>query len=423
MAGKVAEKGLIAQGLTSGRTRARWKDVRSVATEPRSKPLFRARDDIVGEPSRERKMSTLGGEAVPASVPTGNANLPVVDGVEERLPEWQVDHVYCWDDTAQQVCPADPRVVENLQRQGHFILGLTSAFRTKLGLLQNSVNGPLLAKRDALLLQQAKIQSRIDEVKAASASIEKETKLGTDEIVERLRSTERFKLSLLLRDKVDLGKDVEMIQGLVEEVAERGKAISMIDFLGKEKHLKDRCEMLVGKPYKREIEVLADDFERESRGYKDVVKKYKALQELVEVKDTIIAQLLEDRAVLQKKVESMEGEQREEIRGLQKEKDDLAQALASEPSHGNPEGDPEGKDEVLALTETPRGDQDSQDQSQQGSGSGDDEDKGGDASLDGKKVVARATSDGSGGQGSWLMTIEHNGKRIEVYQEEGKESS
>ena len=127
--------------------------------------------------------------------------------------------------------------------------------------------------------------------------------------------------------------------------------------------------------------------------------------------------------MLQKKVESMEGEHREEIRGLQKEKDDLAQALASEPSHGNPEGDPEGKDEVLALTETPRGDQDSQDQSQQGSGSGDDEDKGGDASLDGKKVVARATSDGSGGQGSWLMTIEHNGKRIEVYQEEGKESS
>ena len=127
-------------------------------------------------------MSTLSGEAVPASVPTGNANLPVVDGDEERLPEWQVDHVYCWDDTAQQVCPADPRIVENLQKQGHFILGLTSAFRTKLGLLQNSVNGPLLAKRDALLLQQAKIQSRIDEVKAASASIEKETKLSTDEI-------------------------------------------------------------------------------------------------------------------------------------------------------------------------------------------------------------------------------------------------
>ena len=82
------------------------------------------------------------------------------------------------------------QVVEDLQRQGHFILGLTSAFRTKLGLLQNSVNGPLLAKRDALLLQQAKLQSRIDEVKAASGAIEKEAKLSAEEIVQRIYHTD-----------------------------------------------------------------------------------------------------------------------------------------------------------------------------------------------------------------------------------------
>ena len=168
----------------------------------------------------------------------------------EHLPEWQVDMVYAWDDTSQQVVPSDPRVVDDLQRKGHFILGLTKAFRTKLGLLQNAVNGPLLEKRDTLVKQQAKIQARVDEVKMASGTIEQETKLSSDEIVERLKSTERFKLSLLLRDKVDLGKDIESIQGLIEEVAERGKASSMIDFLGKEKHLRDRCELLINKPFK-----------------------------------------------------------------------------------------------------------------------------------------------------------------------------
>ena len=98
--------------------------------------------------------------------------------------------------------PPPKQVVEDLQRRGHFVLSLTSAFRTKLGSLQNLVNGPLLAKRDALLTQQAVVQGRIDEVKAATAAIERETKHACEEVVERLRSTERFKLSLLLRDKV-----------------------------------------------------------------------------------------------------------------------------------------------------------------------------------------------------------------------------
>ena len=113
------------------------------------------------------------------------------------------------------------QVVEDLQRQGHFILGLTSAFRTKLGLLQNSVNGPLLAKRDQLVHHQAKLQARIDEVKTASGTIEQETKISCDEILERLRSTQRFKTSLLLRDKEDLAQDIANIQSLIEEVSER----------------------------------------------------------------------------------------------------------------------------------------------------------------------------------------------------------
>ena len=35
------------------------------------------------------------------------------------------------------------------------------------------------------------------------------------------------------------------------QVADRGKAHSMIDFLGKEKHLKDRCELFTNKPFKQ----------------------------------------------------------------------------------------------------------------------------------------------------------------------------
>ena len=74
----------------------------------------------------------------------------------------------------------------------------------------------------------------------------------------------------------------------------------------------------------------ADDFEHEARAYKDVVKKYRALQELIEVKDTIISQLLEDRALLQKKLEAAEAEHKKEMKDLEIENEKLLQSAQEE---------------------------------------------------------------------------------------------
>ena len=69
------------------------------------------------------------------------------------------DYVHMlYDDTASQPIIAEPRVVENLKEKGHVVLNLMDAYRTKLGSLQNSINGQVLAKRDTLVHAVAQTQ-------------------------------------------------------------------------------------------------------------------------------------------------------------------------------------------------------------------------------------------------------------------------
>lgn len=136
----------------------------------------------------------------------------------------------------------------------------------------------------------------------------------------------------------------------------------------------------------------ADDFEHEARAYKDVVKKYRALQELIEVKDTIISQLLEDRALLQKKLEAAEAEHKKEIKDLEIENEKLLQSAQEEA-------------ETLPLTDRPAIVSTSVNTSSE---PGDEQVHYSQGNAEGKA---------SEGKGAWLMTIEHNGKKIEVYQD------
>ena len=172
----------------------------------------------------------------------------------------------------------------------------------------------------------------------------------------------------------------------------------------------------------------ADDFEHEARAYKDVVKKYRSLQELIEVKDTIISQLLEDRALLQKKVETMDEHHRKVKDALQEENKKLNESLQDGQRDVKSETDTAGPKPTHQVEEEI-------DQTDNGDGDGDGDDDGGVGTKEEKveevpEQTGECKGSSSGGdgapiaegdsssKGAWLMTIEHNGKKIEVYQED-----
>lgn len=219
------------------------------------------------------------------------AGAPAFGGAHAAAPEY----VYAWDDTSQQPVLSDPRVVRELQTQGHVVVNLMDAYRTKLASLQNAVNGPLLGRRDTMVHQLARVQARLDEVAAVKATIERETRANCDEILERLRSAESFKVTLLQRDWQDLSREVDAIQGFLAEATRRGQSDSVLEFLKNHRALEEACHRIVNKPFREVVPVTADDFEHEARAYTDLANRHKALTKLLSVKDQMIWQLLAER--------------------------------------------------------------------------------------------------------------------------------
>ncbi|KAK3244536.1 hypothetical protein CYMTET_45852, partial [Cymbomonas tetramitiformis] len=183
--------------------------------------------------------------------------------------------------------------------------------------LQTVVNGSLLSKRDQLLTQMARMKARMDEVRAVRTNIERETTAEYESVVDRLHSGESMKILALQADHDDLGRQVEAIQHLVEEVhrfAQSGEA--PLDTLGHYRALHDACSRLSSKPFKETIDVSVDNFEEEAHTYSDLRKKYSSLHKLLAVKDQMIWSLLEERKTMQEEQEALATRHREELEAL-----------------------------------------------------------------------------------------------------------
>ena len=264
----------------------------------------------------------------PAEAPGASTSGPKEAGGGGGAPPVGDEHIYAWDDTSQQPVLADPRVIVELRKQGHVVLNLIDAYRTKIGSLQNAVNGPLLARRDQLVHQAARMQARMDEVAAVKATIERETRANCEEILERLRSTEALKLTLLKRYQDDLNRDIHAVQGFVNEVTQSTQTDSMLGFLRSHQALTDACHRMVNKPLRTQtMEVSADDFEHEARAYSDLANRYKALSKLLAVKDQMIWQLLHERNQLQVDMNDLVTKYNDELEAMDEQCQKYAQQL------------------------------------------------------------------------------------------------
>lgn len=76
--------------------------------------------------------------------------------------------------TTNEVIVADLRMLRELQRQGHMLVGVDDAYRSQIAALQALVNGPLMGKREALMAQHARLSARLSEVSATRAALERE---------------------------------------------------------------------------------------------------------------------------------------------------------------------------------------------------------------------------------------------------------
>jgi hypothetical protein len=221
---------------------------------------------------------------------------------------------------------------------------LAEAFHTRLHSL-SVAHANLMAKREAMLYQLARLRSRAEEVAAARRSVERETMADTEAILHRLRSAEALKASLLRHDMDVLAGDVAAIDrfaadlsshasggpqdtaaaaatggaasdsgAAVQTLANRSSTGMMVSgqgmggvlsgdvhppralgFMRQYPALCSEADRLLAKPVKQEVGVASGDFERETASRLALVEQVRALQELNDSKTSVIEALLRER--------------------------------------------------------------------------------------------------------------------------------
>jgi len=216
---------------------------------------------------------------------------------------------------------------------------LSEAFHTRMHSL-SVAHANLMAKREAMLYQLARLRSRAEEVAAARRSVERETMADTEAMLHRLRSAEALKQSILRHDMDVLAGDIAAIDrfagdlsshsavagseaagaaagdhdgtSAVQTLANRGHTMVQgqglqqlvsggvqpqraLGFMREYPALCSEADRLLAKHVKQDIAVSSEDFERETASRLALVDQVAALRELNDSKTSVIEALLRER--------------------------------------------------------------------------------------------------------------------------------
>ena len=184
----------------------------------------------------------------------------------------------------------------------------------------SSVAASLLSKRETMVHQLARVQSRMGEVAAAREAIEAETLADMEAVLHRLRSAEGGKFAVLQRDADVLMGDISATDAFYSALTSfhpqaGGAAVgaggagalpppglydpaTALAFMRAYPELCAEADRLSVKHVRAEVDVSAEDFEREVAARNELSQRYAGLVDLVAAKDRIILQLLKVRRVL-----------------------------------------------------------------------------------------------------------------------------
>eukprot|EP00899_Mesostigma_viride_P008264 jgi/Mesvir1/17439/Mv08717-RA.1 len=99
----------------------------------------------------------------------------------------------------------------------------------------------------------------MDQLRAARAALEAEVRARADEVAERLRSAEAFKIMLLQKGLEELARDVDAIQQAVADASSQAASQPPADFLLAYPHLSHVCTRLATKASRPTLELPAED--------------------------------------------------------------------------------------------------------------------------------------------------------------------
>ena len=173
----------------------------------------------------------------------------------------------------------------------------------------------LVQKRDQLVAQMYRLDYRMEEIKSVRSTIEQDNRLMFGGMIERLKSAEGHKTSILQHEMAGIQQDIEGINGIISQFTSlTNEGTSPLEFMVKAPTLRQNIEYILGRQIKTEIEIFPYDLPRELFTIRKQLEENNKLDNLCQMKDEVILDLsMRMRTVFKESVADLDRTANQEI--------------------------------------------------------------------------------------------------------------
>jgi len=175
--------------------------------------------------------------------------------------------------------------------QMHRIVGIMDAYSQRITKISHIINSKLISKRDQLIERTKDIDTNIDKLKISQDKIERDIRTECGFILERLKTSEGEKLTLLTHEMQLVQNELEDMKEIKAKFAKfsaDATEAKIAEFLACSTALNKNIEHILSKPVKQLIDVNPADLPHELKDIRGSLDHSKVLEEALKFKRELI---------------------------------------------------------------------------------------------------------------------------------------
>jgi hypothetical protein len=227
-----------------------------------------------------------------------------------------------FDETAGVAIPRS--AIEQHRKAGNTVTPLLESYRARYDRLRGMLTARLLPKREHLLQLRRQLSNTSAEVEATRISIERETKIDGEQILDRLRTVESMRQSAIKHQTLQLDTELEHIERIVRRVEQANddglyhsatgvlltstapgqtpvetvrapRAASMVELIQQFADLSNTIETVANRQVTCQLDFPTDDFPRETKERMEVLARCDKYMHALSVKDHMLWEALQEK--------------------------------------------------------------------------------------------------------------------------------
>lgn len=129
----------------------------------------------------------------------------------------------------------------------------------------------------------------MEEIKTVKTTIDQDCRLVFGGMIERLKSAEGHKVSVLQHDMSSIQQEIDTINGIIQEFTHlTNDGVTPLQFMVKAGAFRQNIEYILGRGFKTEIDIFPYDLPREMFHIRSELEEAGQLESLLQMKDRVV---------------------------------------------------------------------------------------------------------------------------------------